>query len=204
MDELRIYNRALTPLEVIKVLPVQLTSFTAVNNNNQIKLQWQTQFEQNTKHYTVQRSTDAVNFTDIDQVSAAGNSATSLTYNYTDVLPAMLQNSATIFYLLQTFDTDGRFFNSQVVAVRLDKKDVQLLAFPNPAKEVLQVQTNGITGQSSLSITNAAGLQLYTRDILLQQGSNSIPINISQFGNGVYYIKLSNGKDNFTKQFVKE
>ena len=204
MDELRIYNRALTPIEIIKVLPVQLTSFTAVNNNNQIKLQGQTQFEQNSKHYLIQRSTDGVNFTDVDKVSAAGNSATPLTYNYTDVLPAMLQNKTTIFYRLQTFDADGRFFNSQVVAIHLNKKDVQLLVFPNPAKEVLQVQTNGLTGQATLSITDAAGRQLYTRDILLQQGSNSMPVNIAQFSNGIYYIRLSNGSDNFTKQFVKE
>ncbi len=204
MDELRIYNRALTPIEIIKVLPVQLTSFTAVNNNNQIKLQWQTQFEQNSKHYTIQRSTDGVSFTDIDQLSAAGNSATPLTYNYTDVLPARLQTSATIFYRLQSFDMDGRFFNSQVVAIHLDKKGVQLLVFPNPAKEVLQVQTNGLTGQATLIITDVAGRQLYTRDILLQQGSNSMPVNIAQFSNGIHYIRISNGKDNFIKQFIKE
>ena len=204
MDELRIYNRALTPIEIIKVLPTQLTSFTAVNNNNNIKLQWQTQFEQNSKHYTIQRSTDGVNFTDIEQVIAAGNSATPLTYNYTDLLPAMLQNKPVIFYRLQSVDMDGHFFNSEVVAIHLDKKDVQLLVFPNPAKELLQVQTSGITGQATLNITDATGRQLYTRDILLQQGSNSMPVNISQFGNGIYYIKLSNGKDNFTRQFVKE
>ena len=204
LDELRIYNRALTQLEIIKVLPTQLTSFTAINNNNNIKLQWQTQFEQNTKYYTVQRSTDGVNFTVVDKVSATGNSAVPLTYNYTDVLPAMLQNKTTIFYRLQTFDTEGRFFNSQVVAVHLDKKDVQLLVFPNPAKDVLQIQTSGVTGQATLSITDAAGVQLSTREILLQLGSNSIPVNVSQFAMGIYYIRLSNGKDNFTKQFVKE
>ena len=208
LDEFRIYNRALTAAEIVILhavaLPVKLTSFTAVNNNNSIKLQWQTQYEQNSRHYIIQRSTDGVNFTDIDKVAAAGNSDLPLTYNYTDVLPAMLQNKITIFYRLQTFDADGRFFNSPVVAIHLNKKDVQLLVFPNPAKEVLQVQTNGLTGQATLSIIDAAGRQLYTRDILLQQGSNSMPVNIAQFSNGIYYIRLSNGSNNFTKQFVKE
>lgn len=203
MDELRIYNRALTPIEIIKVLPTQLTSFTAVNNNNNIKLQWQTQFEQNSKHYTIQRSTDGVNFTDIEKVNAAGNSAVPLTYNYTDVLPVTLQSTSTVFYRLQSVDLDGHFFNSEVVAVKLNKKDIQLLVFPNPAKDVLQVQTSGITGQATLHITDAGGRQLYTRDILLQQGSNSIPVNISKFSNGIYYVRLSNGKDTFTKQIAK-
>ncbi len=204
MDELRIYNRALTAIEILYVLPVQLTSFTAVNNNNQVKLQWQTQFEQNSKHYIVQRSTDGVNFTDVETISAAGNSAVPLTYSYIDVLPATLQNKRVVYYRLQSVDMDGHFFNSQVVAVQLDKKEVQLLVFPNPVQDLLQVQTSGLTGQATLSITNAVGSQIYIRDVLLQPGSNSMPVNLAQFNNGVYYIKLTNGENNFTKQFVKE
>lgn len=42
------------------------------------------------------------------------------------------------------------------------------------------------------------------RDIVMQQGSNSMPVNISQFSNGIYYVRLSNGKDTFTKQIAKE
>jgi len=208
IDEFRIYNRALTALEILQLssvaLPVKLTSFTAVNNNYRIKLEWETQYEQNSKHYTIQRSTDGVNFTDIDKVSAAGTSNVPLSYNYTDVLPVMLQNVPTVFYRLQSVDIDGQFSNSQVVAVHLNKKDVQLLVFPNPVKEVLQVQTNGITGQATLSITDAAGRQLYTRDIILEQGSNSMPVNIAQFSSGIYYVRLSNGTDNFVKPITKE
>jgi Concanavalin A-like lectin/glucanases superfamily/Secretion system C-terminal sorting domain len=208
IDEFRIYNRALTAIEILQLssvaLPIKLTSFTAANNNNNIKLQWQTQYEQNSKHFIIQRSTDGINFTDIDKVTAAGNSNVSLTYNYIDVLPAMLQYAPTVFYRIQAVDIDGQFLNSEIAAVHLNKKDIQLLVFPNPVKDVLQVQTNGLTGQATLSITDAAGRQVYIRDILLEQGSNSIPIKIAQFNSGVYYVRLSNGKDSFTKQFVKE
>lgn len=208
IDEFRIYNRALTVAEIIILhavaLPVKLTSFTAVNNNNIIKLQWQTQYEQDSKYYLIQRSTDGVNFTDIDKITAAGNSNIPLTYNYTDVLPAMMQTVSTVFYRLQSVGIDGRGANSQIVAVDLKKKGIQLLVFPNPVKEVLQVQTNGLTGQATLSITDANGRHVYVRDILLEQGNNSIPVNISQFSNGIYYVRLFNGKDNFVKEVVKE
>jgi len=208
LDEFRIYNRALTDVEILILhsvsLPIKLTSFTAVNNNNNVKLQWQTQYEQNSKYYAIQRSTDGINFTDIDKVIAAGNSNVPLTYNYNDVLPAMLQNTPTVFYRLQAVDIDGQSSNSQVVAVHLNKKDIQLLIFPNPVKDVLQVQTNGIAGPATLCITDGSGRQLYIRDIVLEQGSNSMPVNISQFSSGIYYVRLSNGKDSFVKQFAKE
>jgi Concanavalin A-like lectin/glucanases superfamily/Secretion system C-terminal sorting domain len=208
IDEFRIYNRALTAIEILQLssvaLPVKLTSFIAVNNNNNIKLQWQTQYEQDSKHYIIQRSADGVNFTDIDKVNAAGNSDIPLTYNYTDVLPATLQTVSTVFYRLQSVGIDGEASNSQIVAVDLKKKGVELLLFPNPVKNILQVQTNGITGQATLSITDANGRQVYVRDIKLEQGSNSMPVNISQFSSGVYYVTLSNGRDNFVKQIAKE
>lgn len=208
IDEFRIYNRALTPAEILELaldaLPVKLTSFTAANNNYRIKLQWQTQYEQNSKHYVVQRSTDGVHFTDIDKVSAAGNSAIPLTYNYTDVLPAMLQTVPAVFYRLQAVDIDGQSVNSLVAAVHLNERDVQLFVFPNPVKDVLQVQANGITGLATLSITDAAGRQVYTRDIVLERGSNSVPVNISRFGSGIYYVRLSNGRNNFVKPVTKE
>jgi hypothetical protein len=208
IDEFRIYNRALTDIEILQLssvaLPVKLTSFIAVNNNNSIKLQWQTQYEQDSKHYIIQRSTDGVNFTDIDKVSAAGNSDIPLTYNYTDVLPAMMQTVSTVFYRLQSVGIDGGFSTSQIVAVDLKKKGIQLLLFPNPVKDVLQVQTNGLTGQATLSIADVNGRQVYVRDIVLEQGSNSFPVNISRFSNGIYYVRLFNGKDNFVKQVAKE
>lgn len=208
IDEFRIYNRALTAIEIVILssvaLPVKLTSFIGVNNNSSIKLQWQTQYEQDSRHYIIQRSTDGVNFTDIDKVTAAGNSNIPLTYNYTDVLPAMMQTVSTVFYRLQSVGKDGEFSNSQIVAVDLKKKGIQLLVFPNPVKDVLQVQTNGLTGKATLSITDASGRQVYVRDIALEQGSNSIPVNISQFGNGIYYVRLTNAKQTFTKQIAKE
>ena len=209
LDEFRIYNRALTSAEIIvlasTILPVKLTSFTAVNNNNNIILQWRTEYEQNSSHYNLQRSTDGINFTNVARVNAAGNSNIPLTYSHSDLLPLMLQNMPTIFYRLQSVDIDGRFSNSQVVAVHLNKKDIQLFVFPNPTKDVLQVQTgNGPAGNATLVITDAVGRQLYKKDIVLQQGSNSIPANISLFGSGIYNVRLINGGEIFVKQFIKE
>lgn len=208
IDEFRIYNRALSAIEILQLssvaLPSKLISFTAVNNNNTIRLQWQSQYEQDSKHYIVQRSSDGISFTDIDQITAAGNSDVLRTYSYMDVLPASVQQASVVFYRLQTVGVDGASSNSQVVAVDLKKKGIDLLVFPNPVKDVLQVQTNGITGQATLSITDAGGRQLYVRDIKLEQGSNSFPVNIGQYSRGIYYVRLSTGKDNFVKTITKE
>jgi hypothetical protein len=111
----------------------------------------------------------------------------------------------TVFYRLQAVDIDGQFSNSKVVAVHLNKTDMQLLVSPNPAKDILQVQTgNGVTGNATLMISDATGRQVYKKEILLQQGSNTMPVNISLLSSGIYYVRLTNANESFTKQFLKE
>lgn len=209
IDELRIYNRALTDLEIINLanvtLPVKLTSFTGVNKSNTITLNWQTQYEQNSSHFNVQRSIDGINFTDVARVAANQNSNVPLTYKYNDVLSAAIQTQKTVFYRLQSVDIDGRFSNSQILALQLNKTDIQLLVSPNPAKDILQVQTGkGLAGNAVLTILDAMGRQLYKKDIMLQLGSNTIAINISLLTPGIYYLRLINGGENYLKQFLKE
>ena len=209
LDEFRIYNRALTAAEILILasvaLPVKLTSFTGVNKNNTITLNWQTAYEQNSSHYVIQRSVDGLNFTDVDRVAANGVSNLPINYSYNDILPASVKMHKTVFYRLKSVDTDGNFGNSDIVAMQLDKTVIQLLVSPNPAKDVLQVQTaSGLAGNGVLSITDMMGRQVYRRDVILQNGSNAIPVNISLFRPGIYSVRLVNGSESHTKQFVKE
>lgn len=208
IDEFRIYNRALTAAEILGLssvaLPVKLSSFTAVNNNNAVTLSWQTQYEQNSSHFIIQRSTNGVDFTDIGRVTATGNTNMVTNYSYKDMLDATMKLQQTIFYRLQSLDIDGSSGLSQVLTIHPDKKGIQLFVFPNPAKDILQVQTgDNVTGESTLTITDATGQQVYKKELLLQQGSNSIPVNISLLRSGIYYVRLLNGNTNLIKQFVK-
>lgn len=124
-----------------------------------------------------------MNFTDEARVTAAGNSNLPLSYSHNDLLPASVQSKKAVFYRLQSVDKDGQFSYSQVVMLRLDMKEMELLVSPNPAKDILQVQTGStVAGEAALFISDAAGRQLYQRNIVLQQGTNSIPINISDAG----------------------
>lgn len=208
MDELRIYNRALTAAEIAGIaagaLPVKMTSFTASKKENNVTLKWQTQYEQNSSHYVIQRSTDGVNFTDAGRVNAAGNSNNPLSYSYNDLLPIALQSQKTVFYRLQSFDVDGKFSYSQILVVNMDMKEMKLLLSPNPARDMLQVQVgDGVKGEASLTITAAGGKQVYARALVLQDGTNSIPVNISLLSKGNYFVHLETGTGSWTQQLLK-
>lgn len=209
IDEFRIYNRALSASEILGLsaiaLPVKLSSFTASNNNNRISLNWQTQYEQNSSHFNVQRSTDGINYSTVSRVTAIGNAQTISNYSSNDILDAGLKMQPTIFYRLESVDMDGNFSFSQVIAIHPDKNGIQLMVSPNPAKNILQVQTgNNVTGTATLLITNSAGNIVFKKELKLLPGSNNETVNISMLSNGMYYVTLNNGATSFLKQFIKE
>jgi hypothetical protein len=76
---------------------------------------------------------------------------------------------------------------------------------PNPARDMLQVQTaKGMEGNMELTIMDASGKQVYQKRVNLLPGSNSIPVDISLLARGPYFIRLSDTRAVFTKPFIKE
>jgi hypothetical protein len=209
LDECRIYNRALTQAEIISlvnpgVLPVKLNAFVAVNKNGSILLHWQTQLELNSSHFILQRSVDGTGFEDIANIAASGNSTNALEYLYNDILPPGIQLQKTVFYRLKMVDIDGKFIFSQVIAIHPDKKELELNISPNPARDMVQLQTGNMPGgKAQLEIIDATGSNIYKKNMLLHQGINSFTINITRFSSGTYTIRLHNASVSETKQFVK-
>jgi concanavalin A-like lectin/glucanase superfamily protein len=85
-------------------LPVTYAGFVATKNGSSTVLQWQTQQEENSKSFIIERGTDGKEFTGIGEVTAAGNSSLMQSYSFTDETPAQGRN----YYRLNQVDLDGR------------------------------------------------------------------------------------------------
>lgn len=208
IDELRIYNRALTDLEIIGLsvyaLPIKISSFTGVAQGNKVVLNWQTMYEQNSSHFVVQRSTDGIHFNDIANVTATGNSNEGNNYTYTDLPGPAVQMQRNVYYRLQVVDKQGKFIYTDILPLQLGKTDMQLLLSPNPVRNILTVQTGeGLSGAASLLITDASGKPVYKQELKMQAGANSIPVNIALLPPGIYYLRLENGSTSLARQFMK-
>jgi hypothetical protein len=106
-------------------LPVNFTSFTATKAGGQALLRWQTAQEQNSLNFTVERSTNGVNFSSIGEMPAAGNSSTPKDYSFTDAEPAQGIN----YYRLKEVDLDLRSMYSTVRTVVFSKGGAQKLVW---------------------------------------------------------------------------
>jgi Concanavalin A-like lectin/glucanases superfamily len=208
LDEMRVYNRALTLAEIQQIyalLPVKLTSFTATKNNTDVVLSWQTEYEQNSSHFNIQRSTDGINFTNISTTPAKSNSSLPSNYQFTDNTAKDLANVKTVFYRLQMVDIDASKVNSGTVAVKLDTDKRELTILQNPAGNDLRMQFSSSAKEiAHIIITDNSGRQLLTKQIQLNIGTVSTVIPVNALAAGNYYITVTSTQGKQTKAFLKQ
>lgn len=204
IDEIRIYNRALSAAEIVTLTPFSLPSklgdFTAVKKASGVQLNWETLTEQNTSRFDIERSADGTNFSPIGVVSAAGNSADKKYYSFTDNLPS----GGTNLYRLKLVDIDGALTYSRIVAVK-DENLYTLQVFPNPVNDFLQVQFPVAKREAvQINITDAAGKIVYSKQIQLSEGNNAASIPVHHLPKGMYYLIVEGSNGRQSKTFIRQ
>lgn len=204
IDELRIYNRALSAAEIAglvpSALPLKMGDFTANKTSAGVQLNWETITEQNTSHFEIERSADGIHFTSIGTVNAAGNSTDKKYYSFTDVNPLPSAN----FYRLKMADIDKAFTYSRIIVFSNNAGLTSMQVFPNPVADVLQIQVPASQKETaSLSITNAAGQIVLQKQVQLARGNNALSIPVQQFMPGQYYISINTASGHQSLPFIK-
>ena len=165
-------SHALTPIS----LPLSITMFTANRNGDQVLLQWETAQEENTRDFSVERSTDGDTYAAIGTVDAAGNSSTPRDYSYTDLQPAPAN-----YYRLKTSDENGQFTYSTIRVVNFPAANGLIWYSTGPhAAEVFFQQGDN----ERYSLTDAAGRLLRSGQLV---GGKT---EVSGLPAGIYFIRI--------------
>ncbi len=172
-------------------LPVTLKIFSGEIKNNGIELKWITASEINNDYFSIERSPDGFNYSEIGRVQGAGNSTTENTYLLVDPSPLVGNN----YYKLSQLDFDGHkeeyapiYFRFQLTGKGfyiLDYSptlfDDHLTIYYNDEKsEHVEIQIFNPTGELIRSSKNISG-----------KGFNSFTFpGTSSFKKGIYFIRL--------------
>ena len=119
------------------LLPLSLLHFTASVENKAVRINWQTAFEQNSHHFEVWRSRDALAFDLVGTLPAAGNGSGPFAYTLIDPRPY----PNTSFYRLKSVDKDAKFSWSPVVSVNIPDES-SIFLYPNPVTSVLFINSS--------------------------------------------------------------
>jgi hypothetical protein len=219
LDDVRLYNRALTSFEVKGLydyeLPVQIVAFTATPNPNGtgVKLEWTTVSEVNNYGFFVERKFESEqNFTEIPNSFIAGHGTTTEVHDY-----SFIDNTLTMpgiyHYRLRQLDNNGLIHYSNVVSINVSVVSVVenvpaefLLSqnYPNPFNPTTTIKY-GLPEPTKVKLTvhNMLGQQVA---VLVNEkqdaGYHHVEFNGTNFTSGVYFYRIQSDRFIESKKFL--
>ncbi len=175
------------------VLPLKLLDFSAITEQQKIKLQWITQEERGVDRYELQKSTDGRNFSTVFSTSSL-NRLSTYNYGYTDAQPAAGWN----YYRLKVVDNQlHSYFTSTIKAWVAGEG--QVLVYPNPASKLLKIILPP-RSNSSISIVNSAGQVL--KRVSTTEGL--LTVDIASLDKGMYLVYIQTNRQAIVQRFIKQ
>ena len=181
-------------------LPVKFVYFNAQCKGGSVNLQWKTAQEQNSNRFAVQRSSDGVNWSEIGSMAAAGQSNGEKNYSFVD----RTASSSSGMYRVVEYDYTGQQIMSSIVRSNCSTvNDISL--YPNPTSGFSAVN---ITLERSTNITlqvvDAKGSVVQQKQVLLPSGSNTLPLNLAGYPDGVYTINVNYNQERKSLKLIKK
>lgn len=172
-------------------LPVLFTEIKAFSKNNGIQVEWTNLSEKDIDHYTIQRSANARDFTELGSYLPQRNLGDRTDYSGFDAHP--LPGAG--YYRIQAIETSGKLIYSKTVKVETGNTVKNITVYPNPAvagRELTVSMTGLQAGNYSLQVFSSAGQQVYQSAI--RSSGNSLAQNLplpATIAPGLYTLSIS-------------
>lgn len=175
----------------ISIIPVELTSFAASNDRNNVTLNWATATEVNNSGFQIERKLNGTNeWTNLSFVSGKGTSTERNNYSYMDKGLTVGKYS----YRLKQVDLDGTFEYSPVIEVDVNAPNEYTLYqnYPNPFNPSTTIEYSlPEKADVTISIYTAIG-ELVTTLVngTVESGYQKVNFNASNLTSGTYIYQI--------------
>jgi hypothetical protein len=183
-------------ISCVTSLPIDLLYFNATQKNQyQVKINWETASENNNDYFTIYKSNNAVDWQKLTQVKGAGTSTQNNKYEFIDVNPYQ----GISYYQLKQTDFNGESKLSDIKKVNNTVSGTPSIEiFPNPASDVLNINTKLLNEKANIEITNILGKVVFTENFSNPNSS----FNIQHLSNGIYFVKVITKNNQIAKRLV--
>lgn len=165
------------------VLPVKLVSFSGVENENKILLEWETSYEEDNSGFVVQKLIEN-DWKDLGFIAASKKEQGPYKYFFHDGTALKEHN----YYRLKQLDINRKFSYSRVIEVGFQGSYNFLKIYPNPFSKEVFVQINTSKNYDKLVIFNSLGRAVKVIDNVQEL----VRLDLSDLERGVYILQLWN------------
>ena len=182
-------------------LPVELSSFIAALDGNNVDLKWTTATEINNRGFQIEKNSGS-GFIPLAFISGHGTSTKLNKYTYTDKNLSGGVNS----YRLKQIDYDGSYKYSKVVEVNLSGPNKFTLSqnYPNPFNPTTTIRFSLPNAERvRVIVFNQLGqevAQITDRDF--EAGNHAIQFDGSKLASGVYFYRIQAGTFSLVKKMI--
>lgn len=185
---------------VRSALPVKMGELKgSINKDGHAILQWPTYTEMNNKGFQVQESSDGVKFVNshfVPSLGQNGNSSAPLLYSF----DAGAINGVR-YFRLQQMNYNGSSTGSNVIRLQEANTSFHLTAYPNPARNNINVHVEGkMAAHPRIIVVDFSGRVLISRELT---GSDA-KIDLSSLAAGIYLIKYLDDNQSTVIRIVKQ
>ncbi len=172
-------------------LPIELKSFQALSVAEGVLLRWVTSSELNNHYFSLERSRNGIDFSELVRMDGAGTTDMETHYSYLDNNPL----TGRTYYRLKQVDFDNAYSYSKIVAVESrTEQSFSYKLYPNPVKEeTFRVELNGYGPENfvHISIADQRGKQLITSNAYTDRsGSLEWEFSKENLAPGVYLVTI--------------
>jgi len=170
-------------------LPIDLVSFTGLNEGKRNLLKWTTASETNNDYFTLEKSQDAVSFAYLNRINGAGTSTHAIDYTSYDNTPF----AGVTYYRLKQTDFNGVYTYSAIIAVSNTLNEISLTNLrPNPTSDDVTFDMySPARGKATIQIMDYLGQVVSDETQTVTEGNSTINVKMSDLSKGVYSLKVS-------------
>lgn len=178
--------------------PVEIVRFDVRAQGNRVAvLSWESSTELNNRHYTIERSTDGIDFEPIAKVSAKGPGQ----YEWTDKNALAGLN----YYRLSQTDAEGSTAQIGIRSIRFTGRDVEIAFWPNPVRDAAQcVITAEIPVEGILTLTAPDGRHVLEQQVSMEAGRWQITLPTGHLSAGRYQATLATATGIYGQTLVRQ
>ncbi|MEL6253468.1 MAG: PKD domain-containing protein [Bacteroidota bacterium] len=169
-------------------------SFSIKESGGNGEINWGNFFEEFKDTYVLERSIDGVTYESLESEEIIVD---QILNTHTD--PQIRQYGVgAVFYRLRIKDQTGVTRETRRGVLKIGSDDLlfNFTVYPNPATDKLNLEFDNASGNAlNLTIMNSLGQSIYTNQIDANQTDGMIRMDVSEYAQGIYFIRLSD-KDN--------
>jgi hypothetical protein len=184
------------------IVPVELTSFTANDNNGEVILNWTTASELNNHMFEIERRSTESQFVTIGIVEGHGTTTELREYTYIDNFSL----AGRFFYRLKQIDFSGKYEYSDEIEIEVTGPLTFAIEqnYPNPFNPSTVIKYSiAEDGFVTLDIFNLLGEKIASLVNEIQKaGRYEVNFNAANLASGVYVYNLKSGNFSLVKKML--